>query len=108
LFKFLFLGCQLKTPCATRWNSEFDSVQFIMSKPEDKVNSLMKKLKLEQLDDADLVLLKQYVTIMSPLAKYLDVLQSEVNSYLGCVIPCIQKIKEAMMEAKDLQPTVTE
>jgi hypothetical protein len=73
-----------------------------MSKPEDKVNSLMKKLKLEQLDDADLVLLKEYVTIMSPLAKYLDVLQSEVNSYLGCVIPCIQKIKEAMMEAKDL------
>jgi hypothetical protein len=70
-----------------------------MVQPEDKVNSLMKKLKLEQLDDADL---KEYVAIMSPLAKYLDVLQSEVNSYLGCVIPCIQKIKEAMMEAKNL------
>jgi hypothetical protein len=57
-----------------------------MVQPEDKVNSLMKKLKLEQLDDADL---KEYVAIMSPPAKYLDVLQSEVNSYLGCVIPCI-------------------
>jgi hypothetical protein len=73
-----------------------------MVQPEDKVNSLMNNLKLEQLDDANLVLLKEYVAVMSPLAKYFDVLQSEVNSYLGCVIPCIQKIKEALMEAKDL------
>jgi hypothetical protein len=73
-----------------------------MVQPEDKVNSLMNNLKLEQLDDANLVLLKEYVAVMSPLAKYFDVLQSEVNSYLGCVIPRIQKIKEAMMEAKNL------
>ncbi|EFX75554.1 hypothetical protein DAPPUDRAFT_250266 [Daphnia pulex] len=31
--------CQLKTPCSTSWNSEFDSVQFIMVQPEDKIQA---------------------------------------------------------------------
>ncbi|KZS10308.1 Uncharacterized protein APZ42_025255 [Daphnia magna] len=74
------IGCQLKTPCATRWNSEFDSFKCVMDQPEDKLNSAMKKLKLELLDEADRVLLKEQVAIMSPLTKYLDVLQSKKTS----------------------------
>ncbi|KZS04138.1 Uncharacterized protein APZ42_032965 [Daphnia magna] len=66
-----------KTPCATRWNSEFDSVKCVMDQHEDKLHSAMKKLKLELLHEADRVLLKEYLAIMSPLAKYLDVLQLE-------------------------------
>ncbi|KAK4030880.1 hypothetical protein OUZ56_024267 [Daphnia magna] len=77
------IGCQLKTPCATRWNSEFDSFKCVMDQPEDKLNSAMKKLKLELLDEADRVLLKEQVAIMSPLTKYLDVLQSKNDMDTG-------------------------
>jgi hypothetical protein len=59
--KCLYSGFQLNTLCATRW-----------------------KLKLEILDEADSALLKEYVRIMSTLDKYLDYLQSEVNSYMVC------------------------
>ncbi len=64
----------------------------------------MKKLKLEVLDESDLALLNEYRAVMGPLAKYLDVFQSETNNYLGCVIPCLQKMKLAMAECKDLAP----
>ncbi|KAK4003793.1 hypothetical protein OUZ56_005545 [Daphnia magna] len=49
-----------------------------MDQHEDKLHSAMKKLKLELLHEADRVLLKEYLAIMSPLAKYLDVLQLEL------------------------------
>lgn len=64
----------------------------------------MKKLKLDVLDESDIALLKKYKAVMGPLAKYLDVLQSETNNYLGCVILCFQKIKIAMTECKDFSP----
>lgn len=98
------LGCQLKTPCATRWNSEYDSVDCVLKQDQVSLNTVMKKLKLDVLDESDIALLKEYKAVMGPLAKYLDVLQSETNNYLGCVIPCFQKIKIAMTECKDLAP----
>ncbi|XP_045031322.1 uncharacterized protein LOC116924993 [Daphnia magna] len=99
-----YLDCQLKTPCATRWNSEFDAVECILQQDQALLKTVMKKLKIEVLDESDLTLLKEYLAIMGPLAKYLDVLQSENNNYLGCVIPCLQKIKSGMTECKDLAP----
>ena len=99
-----FLDCQLKTPCATRWNSEYDSVDCILKQNQVALKTVMKQLKLEVLNESDLTLLNEYRAVMGPLAKYLDVLQSETNNYLGCVILCIQKIKIAMTECKDLVP----
>jgi hypothetical protein len=55
------------------------------------------------LTSADQILLKEYVALMGPIAKYLDVMQGERNSFLGCVIPCIDKIKAEITEVK-LQP----
>ena len=64
----------------------------------------MKRLKLEPLNSGDRTLLKEYVAVMGPIAVYLDVMQSERNTYLGCVIPCINKIKTAMAEVANLVP----
>lgn len=97
-----FLECQLKNPVVTRWNSEYDSVLFITELDQAKLEKVMKKLKLEPLSSGDRTLLKEYVAVKGPFAIYLDVMQSERNTYLGCVIPCISKIKTAMAEVKNL------
>ena len=52
----------------------------------------MKALKLQVLDASDRDILDQYVCVTRPIAFYLDVMQKEKNSFLGCVIPTIQKI----------------
>lgn len=58
-----------------------------MDQSEANLASLLKNLKFECLVEGDRDIRKKYHAIMSPLAKYLDVLLSEVNSYLGCAIP---------------------
>jgi len=72
-------GCQLKTPVVTRWNSEYDSVNFIIQQDQVKLDGVFKKLKLEPLNAGDRILLKEYLAVMGPIAIYLDVMQEERN-----------------------------
>jgi len=78
-----------------------------MSHDEKKLATLMKKLKLEPIDQSDRVLLSEFLTVMKPIAHYLDVMQKEKNSFLGCVIPCIQRFKKELNDLRiplDLKP----
>lgn len=77
---------------------------FITKLDEAKLEKVMKKLKLGPLNVGDRTLLKEYVAVMGPIAFYLDVMQSERNTYLGCVIPCISKIKREIAELINLAP----
>ena len=103
---FYFQGCQLKTPGETRWNSKFDAVEDILSKDPAQLDELMTSLKLEILDDEDRQLLNEFLVVMKPLAVYLDILQGEKNNFLGCVLPCILKIKEEIQKipSNKIQP----
>ena len=94
---YLFLkGCQLPTPCITRWNSKYDCTNFVMKLDPKKLKLVMKSLKLKPLDETDRIILNDYILVMRHIAHYLDVLQKEKNSFLGCVIPCIQKMYTEM------------
>lgn len=79
-----------------------------MSHDEEKLGTLMKKLKLEPLDQSDRDLLKEFLAVMKPISQYIDVMQKEKNNFLGCVIPCIQKLKKdlnALRVPHDLKPS---
>ncbi|KZR97413.1 Uncharacterized protein APZ42_007735, partial [Daphnia magna] len=72
--------CQIKTPCETRWNSKFDAVEDVLSKDQDKLDE--------------------------PIAVYFDILQGEKNNFLGCVLPCVLKIKQEIqtITSQNMQP----
>lgn len=97
-----FTGCQVKTRVVPRWNLEYDSVNSITEQDSVILDGIMKKLKLKHLNASDRVLLKEYLAVMGPIVIYLDVMQGERNTYLGCVIPCIGKIKTAIAEMTNI------
>ncbi|KAI9552175.1 hypothetical protein GHT06_022512 [Daphnia sinensis] len=101
------IGCQTKkTPYETRWNSKFDAVEDVLSKDQDKLDEVMSSLQLEILDDTDRILLKEFLLVKKPIAVYFDILQVEKNNFLGCVLPCVLKIKQEIqtITSQNMQP----
>ena len=75
-----------------------------MEQDQVKLDGVFKKLKLVPLNVGDRILLKECLAVMGPIAIYLYVMQGERNTYLGCVIPCITKIKSAIANVTDIAP----
>lgn len=106
------LGCVLKTPCDTRWNSKFDSIKKIFeiikigNIESNKVNILIKRLRLElksanhlqTLSAADVNILAMYIAIMQPVAVALDTLQGEYNCSQGFILPVLFSMKHHINE----------
>jgi hypothetical protein len=66
----------------------------------------MSSLQLEILDVIDRILLNEFLLVMKPIAVYLDILQGENNNFLGCVLPCVLKIKQEIktISSQNMQP----
>ena len=93
------IGKKLQTPGMTRWNSYYDSCAALLEVLEDrdmmeKLNAVMLKQSLPYLYSTDKDLLAQYCKIMKPVATCLDTLQSEVNPYMGILLPTIKLMKD--------------
>ena len=62
------LGCRLKTPNDTRWNSEYDAfvrLQEIGQKKKAALHRVMMKLKIAAFTDADFNFLQEYLQVHS-------------------------------------------
>ncbi|PAA72082.1 hypothetical protein BOX15_Mlig031089g1 [Macrostomum lignano] len=89
---------KLLVPNSTRWNSMYNSISQLNDLFEagmrTSVNKIMismnKPLPTFQLDDA--TFLKEYHTVMTPVAKALDLLQGEKNVHLGVLLPTIASV----------------
>ena len=79
-------GCDLITPCPTRWNSLHDSVKQVLEKREF-LQKLMTALKLPCFKDVDLDFLDEYVQTLSPVAMALDRLQADKMCYYANLLP---------------------
>lgn len=74
------LGCQLKIPVETRWNSKYDAVRQIsdigLEKMDVFINTLKSKIKnaanLRNLTTDDFKVISTYLKIMKPVATSLD------------------------------------
>ena len=82
------LDCQLKLPCATRWNSLYDSLGNLL-KHKDKLNELLIELHLPSFRETELEFMEEYLLVLQPIAAALDRLQADKDCYYGCVIPTL-------------------
>ncbi|XP_055308709.1 uncharacterized protein LOC129572718 [Sitodiplosis mosellana] len=102
------LGCSLKVPCETRWNSKFDAINKIVDicksdtiYERNKINILIRRLKTELrsanhlliLEQSDISVMENYVKVMQPIASALDTLQGEYNCSQGLILPVIFSMK---------------
>ncbi|XP_070072370.1 uncharacterized protein [Drosophila takahashii] len=94
------LGCSLKTPCQTRWNTLYDALKHLL-RFRHKIQDLFKALTLSELTPTELDYMEEYCKIMEPLASGLDFLQGETNMFYGYFVPTLLTIKvkwEKMLE----------
>lgn len=95
------LGCSLLIPCATRWNSKFDSFSKVLNLGQDKMNSYIAALKtnlksaahLSKLEKDDWTMITLYVKVMKPVAISLDRLQGERDCGQGFILPTLFTMK---------------
>uniref|UniRef100_A0A673AZV2 BED-type domain-containing protein n=1 Tax=Sphaeramia orbicularis TaxID=375764 RepID=A0A673AZV2_9TELE len=97
------LGCQLPVPILTRWNFTYHAMEHlntcILTKCQE-FNETCEKLEVVRFKAAELTFIKEYVQTMAPLAKALDVLQSDKMAYAGALVPTITILVEKMEHLK--------
>ena len=98
-------GKKFVTPNQTRWNSQYDSVVCILEiidkgKDLKEFNTVISDsyIKVTKFLSTDVTFLRQYKTVMMPVAEGLDKLQSEKDAYQGLFIPVICLIIEELEE----------
>lgn len=116
-------GCSFKTPCATRWNAEYDALLDAYQKREKVIglihyyfSSKLMRFKTLQLTPVLSRLSKEYrtlsaltivewniiadyISLMRPIAQSLDKLQGEKNVSIGSVMPCLYFVESEITKA---------
>jgi len=85
----------LKTPCATRCNSLYDSIKGLLDK-RNVLSQIMTKLHLPCFRDVDLEFLDEHQQILAPIAVALDRLQSEHHCYYADLIPTLHAVNNQL------------
>ncbi|TKS92534.1 Zinc finger BED domain-containing protein 4 [Collichthys lucidus] len=97
------LGCQLIVPNVTRWNSTYHAMErlntCILTKQQE-FYEVCEKLQVARFKSTEFTFIQEYVKVMMPLAKALDVLQSDRMGFLGVLVPTISILLEKMEEIK--------
>lgn len=92
---FDICGSSLPTPCATRWNSMYDSLKGLLKK-RDSLPKLMSELKLPTFKEIELEFLDEYCQILEPIAIALDRLQGERTCFYADLLPTLQKVSSQL------------
>ncbi len=106
------VGKKLQTPGVTRWNSYYESCAGLLevlgdSEKKDELNVIIRSQKLGPFYESDKELLAQYCKIMKPVARCLDILQSENNAYMGILLPTLKLMKD-QVEGLKTDPSIVE
>lgn len=91
------LGHSLKTPCATRWNSLYDSIQALLSSKE-KLRECCNKLKLQIFQERDFSFMTEYCDVLQPIASALSRLQAQSDCFYGELVPTLFTIRSRLEE----------
>jgi hypothetical protein len=84
------------TPCATRWNSLFDSVTGLLDK-RDVLSRLMAALNLPTFKDLELDFLEEYRQTLVPIAEASDRLQGDTNTYYADLLPTLFSVNKQLI-----------
>ena len=85
------LGCSLKIPCVTRWNSLYDAIIKLL-KHKNILGKLMTELDLPVLKSSELEFLQEYVMILEPVATAIDRLQGDRSVFYGDLLPTLLRV----------------
>ena len=96
------LGLGLKRPNQTRWNSTFMAVErlvkLIDKNGKETFQTVCEKLDGSKFSINELAFLHDYLKAMGPLAKALNILQSQMKMYMRYLAPTISKLHEMLVE----------
>ena len=96
---FDIVGCRFSVPCVTRWNSYYVSVKTLIAH-DDKLSEVCKSLGLPPFIQLELNFLKEYVSLMGPVAQSIDMLQGDQNCGLGYVLPTITTLRKKINQTE--------
>jgi hypothetical protein len=83
-------------PCPTRWNSKFDAVHRLLELA-DKLPAVCDALSIARLKPPELDFLREYDTVMQPLAATLDTLQGDINCFYGMLLPKLIQMRNKLI-----------
>ncbi|CAG9793243.1 unnamed protein product [Diatraea saccharalis] len=83
------------SPCATRWNSYYNSIQDLLA-VQTSLSETMKMLKLPPLKENEIHFLSEYVDCSKPLAEAIQSLQGEKDIYYGSLLPELVRIQHVI------------
>lgn len=86
------LGCQLKYPVATLWNSLFDSIKDLLNH-KFKINQLMQLFNEEVLTEFDFNYLQEYLDLLGPITEAIDFLQKNKEMVYGFLLPTLARTR---------------
>lgn len=89
------IGCQLRLPCVTRWNSLYDSLK-LLQKHRHILNDLMSQLGLPTFKEVELEFLDEYIDVLNPIATALDRLQADKQCFYGCMLPTLLAVEKRL------------
>lgn len=100
-------GFSLKRSVITRWNSFFDSLYQIYSLQDkimqvDMLQKILDSRITPRLEDFRFI--KEYLACVEPLAKAIDILQSENNCYYGYLLPTLISLRRKWSFLKEQNP----
>ena len=77
--EIIFNVCKrnLVTPCITKWNSLFDSLQYLLKFELCTLKDLCQKLHLPELNENEVEFLREYCTVLEPITMAIDKLQGK-------------------------------
>ena len=89
-----YLGCSLKRPTETRWNSFHDSLKQICALKDKLSNiSLHLIMQLITLRVQNFDYIEEYLEVSKPLARSIDELQAEKKCHNGYLLPTLISIR---------------
>ena len=86
----------LVTPCITRLNSIFDSLQCLLKFEQCTLKDLCQKLYLPELSKSEVEFLREYCTVLEPIAMAIDKVQGEQFSFYGYAIPVLRQTETSL------------
>ena len=84
------LNKRLIVPNDTRWNSLFDAIvclNKVLEEHKDGLRRVMIQQGLTTFHDQDIHFFTEYIQVMQPVAKVIDIIQGDRNAYLGWLLP---------------------
>ena len=84
-------------PSKTRWNSHYEPILRITENSTSELNELCTKMGLRSFVEKEIAFLKEYCSVMKPLARGLDILQGEDHCFYGTLLPTLETIIKKQM-----------